>query len=123
MYGIISLTAGFVLMFIGMGFNIMVRMELGKNWVPLSKTTDHQELITWGIYSKVRHPFYLSILILFLGVAVISWDLLGLVFFILFILGLVFRIKKEEKELIFKFGQQYTDYMDKTPMLIPTVFK
>jgi protein-S-isoprenylcysteine O-methyltransferase Ste14 len=123
MYGVILLVAGFTLMFIGMAFNLMVRRELGKNWVPLSKTTDNQELITRGIYSKVRHPFYLSILILFLGVAIISWNILGLVFFILFIIGLVFRIKKEEKELIFKFGQQYTDYMDKTPMLIPAVFK
>ena len=123
MYGIIALGIGFALMFMGMGFNLMVRMELGKNWVPLSKTTDNQELITRGIYSRVRHPFYLSILVLFLGVAMISWNVSGFVFFILFVLGLVLRIKKEETELILKFGQEYSDYMGKTPMLIPTVFR
>jgi len=120
-YSMILLLIGFILMLMGMGFNLMVRKELGKNWVPLSKTTDKQELVTTGIYSKVRHPFYLSIFILFLGVAIISWNWYGLLFFVLFILGLVIRIKKEEKELITKFGDEYWEYMQTTPRLIPKI--
>ena len=54
--------------------------ELGKNWVPLSRTTEDQELVTTGISSRVRHPFYLSILVLFSGVALISQNLWGLIF-------------------------------------------
>jgi len=118
-YEILTVTTGFILMFVGMGFNLMVRKELGKNWVPLVKTTDNQELVTQGIYSKVRHPFYTSILVLFLGVAVISWNWYGLFFFIFLVVGLIIRIKKEESELIHKFGEEYKDYMDKTPKLIP----
>ncbi len=120
-YSIILLSIGFILMLSGMGFNLMVRKDLGKNWVPLSKTTDKQELVTTGIYSKVRHPFYLSIFLMFSGVAIISWNWYGLLFFVLFILGLVIRIKKEEKELITKFGDEYRDYMQKTPRLIPKI--
>jgi len=120
-YSIILLLIGFILMLMGMGFNLMVRKELGKNWVPLSKTTDKQELVITGIYSKVRHPFYLSIFILFSGVAIISLNWYGFLFFVLFILGLVIRIKKEEIELIIKFGDEYWDYMQKTPRLIPKI--
>ncbi len=118
-YEILTVALGFILMFVGMGFNLMVRRELGKNWVPLAKTTDNQELITSGIYSRVRHPFYTSILILFLGVAIIAWNWYGLFFFIFFIVGLLIRIKKEESELILKFGEKYENYMEKTPKLIP----
>lgn len=118
-YEIFPLIAGFILMIFGMFFNLIVRTNLGKNWVPLSKTTENQELVTEGIYSKVRHPFYLSILILFSGVAVISWNLYGLLFFILTLLALIIRIRKEERELIAKFGNEYLKYIKETPMIIP----
>ena len=118
-YEILPVLIGFIFMFIGMGFNFIVRANLGKNWVPLSKTTENQELVTEGIYSKVRHPFYLSILIIFLGMAVIPWNFYGLLFFILIVIALGIRIKKEENELITKFGPKYENYAKETPMLIP----
>lgn len=118
-YQLVLVLVGFIIMLIGMGFNIFVRRELGKNWVPLSKTTEGQELVTSGIYSKIRHPFYTSILILFLGVAVMAWNLYALLFFILFIIALLFRIKKEEKELIAKFGDKYRRYREEVPILLP----
>ncbi len=108
-------------MIVGMGFNLVVRKELGKNWVPLSKTTPNQELVTDGLYSRVRHPFYLSILILFTGVAVISWNWYGLIFLMAMVGGLIIRIKKEENNLIIKFGDEYREYMEKTGMLIPKI--
>lgn len=120
-YGEIPVLFGFIIMITGMGFNFIVRTNLGKNWVPLSKTTEGQELVTEGIYSKVRHPFYLSILILFLGVAIISWNLYGLLFLILAVMGLIIRIRKEEIELIAKFGEEYKKYKKETPMIIPKV--
>ncbi len=61
-YELILVWTGFIVMLVGMGFNLYVRKELGKNWVPLSKTTEGQELVTTGIYSRIRHPFYTSIL-------------------------------------------------------------
>ncbi len=118
-YEEIPVVIGFIIMIIGMGFNFIVRTNLGKNWVPLSKTTEGQELITEGIYSKIRHPFYLSILILFLGIAIISWNLYGLLLYILVIIAFTVRIKKEEKELIIKFGNEYIKYKEEIPMLIP----
>lgn len=118
-YGGTPVLIGFIIMITGMGFNFIVRTNLGKNWVPLAKTTDGQELVTEGIYSKVRHPFYLSILILFLGITIISSNLYGLLFLILTLISLIVRIKKEETELIAKFGEEYKKYKKETPMIIP----
>lgn len=118
-YGIFPVIIGFIIMISGMCFNLIVRMKLGKNWVPLSKTTEDQKLVTISVYSKIQHPFYLSVLIMFTGVAVISWNLFGLLFLILLILALIIRIKKEEAELVAKFGSEYRKYIKETPMLIP----
>ncbi len=118
-YEIISVIAGFIIMVLGMGFNLIVRMNLGKNWVPLYKTTENQELVTEGIYSIIRHPFYLSVLILFSGISVISWNLYGLLLLLFALMALIVRIKKEEDELITKFGEEYEKYKKETPMLIP----
>lgn len=118
-YEILPVVIGFMLMIIGMAFNFIVRASLGKNWIPLSKTTENQELVTEGIYSKVRHPFYLSLAFLFSGMAVIPWNLYGLLFFILVLIALRIRIRKEESELIAKFGKEYEKYKRETPMIIP----
>lgn len=118
-YNLLLVVVGFVIIFMGMAFNIQVRRELGKNWVPLSETTEGQELVTSGIYSKIRHPFYTSILILFIGVSIISGNLYSLIFAILFIISLFIRIRKEEKELIAKFGDKYQRYKKETPALFP----
>ncbi|WP_192812695.1 isoprenylcysteine carboxylmethyltransferase family protein [Methanobacterium formicicum] len=53
--------------------------------------------------------------------AIISQNVWGLIFFILFIAGLIIRMKKEEKELILKFGEEYLEYMNNTPRLFPRV--
>ena len=118
-YKLFPLIIGFILIFVGMYFNLTVRKNLGKNWAPLPKTTEKQDLVTGGIYSKVRHPFYLSMLIIFFGIAFISWNSYSLLFFILATIGILIRIKKEENELIAKFKENYEEYAKKTPMLIP----
>lgn len=118
-YEYFQVLTGFIIMVTGMGFNLAVRTDLGKNWVPLFKTTEGQELVTEGIYSRIRHPFYLSVLILFLGIAIISWNLYGLLCYTLILTAIIIRIKKEEKELIIKFKEKYTQYKEKTPLLMP----
>lgn len=55
-YGIFPVIIGFIIMISGMCFNLIVRMKLGKNWVPLSKTTEDQKLVTISVYSKIQHP-------------------------------------------------------------------
>ncbi len=118
-YDQIMVLIGFIIMLTGMGFNLLVRRELGRNWVPLSKTTEGQELVITGIYSKIRHPFYTSILILFLGITVMAWNLYAWFFYVLFVISVIIRFKKEEKELIAKFGAEYRIYMEEVPAIFP----
>lgn len=49
----------------------------------------------------------------------ISWNIYGLLFYILLLISIRIRIIKEENELIAKFKEKYENYIKETPMLIP----
>lgn len=82
------------------------------------------QLITRGIYSIVRHPVYLSYVLLFLGfctmlhASFITFGLLGLVCSV----WLGNRIAIEEEMLIAKFGNEYKAYQQRTKKLFPFIY-
>ena len=86
--------------------------------VGIEKTT---ELVTTGIYSHIRHPFYSSLLFLTWGIFFkqISW--VSIVLAISITILLVITAQKEESENIAFFGEKYQDYMEETKMFIPYI--
>ncbi len=70
------------------------------------------EVISTGVYGFVRHPMYLAGMLLFIGAPLLMGSLYGLVFTIVFITGLVYRIFGEEKMLETEL-KGYTDYKNK----------
>ena len=91
---------------------------MARYWIPFASIGREQKLVKTGIYAKVRHPIYLSGLILSLGFTLIAGNLYGLLFFILSLVAFVTRIKKEERGLITRFGEEYKQYAKETPLLI-----
>ncbi|MFO7740412.1 MAG: isoprenylcysteine carboxylmethyltransferase family protein, partial [Desulfatiglandaceae bacterium] len=80
-------------------------------------------LVTTGVFSKMRHPMYLSLILMYLGLPIawgIVWMLLpSLLFSALTVLTTI----KEEEFLLRRFGHQYEEYMQAVPWrLIPKVF-
>ena len=80
-------------------------------------------LVTTGVFSTMRHPMYLSLILMYLGL-VIAWGVVwmflpSLLFSVLTVLTAI----KEEKVLLSKFGHQYEEYMEAVPWrLIPKIF-
>ncbi len=78
-----------------------------------------ERIATTGVYSIVRHPQYLGWLLAHVGFSF----LLSAYYSILFtpvLASIVYMIsKKEEEELIKEFGDEYRDYRERVPMLIP----
>lgn len=110
---------GFIPILLSTYINFVARRDLARYWTPFANTGKEQKLIKTGIYAKVRHPIYLSGLILSLGLTLIAGNLYGLLFFFLSLIAFVTRIKKEERELISRFGEEYKQYAKETPLLIP----
>jgi len=77
------------------------------------------QLITTGINGYVRHPQYLVILLLTLGINV-QWITIPTLLLWPVLATLYYRLAKEEdKELEERFGEEYREYKRVVPMLIP----
>jgi protein-S-isoprenylcysteine O-methyltransferase Ste14 len=59
-----------------------------------------QKLIDTGLYGVVRHPMYLSVILLFLSFPLVLGSLYGFYIFLVFPLVLVIRLHSEEKVLV-----------------------
>ncbi|MFH1441643.1 MAG: isoprenylcysteine carboxylmethyltransferase family protein [Candidatus Omnitrophota bacterium] len=81
-----------------------------------------QALIKTGPYFFVRNPMYLGILLIALGVALIllKWWAAGF-FTALFIIRYKFVISQEEKKLEKIFSQEYMDYKNEVPRMLPSI--
>lgn len=103
----------------GAGLMYWTLSNLGKNLTDTVSTRQEATLITSGPYRLVRHPFYVTVASLMLGVSLLSANWLiaasGLVVMAL----LAARTPKEEQKLIEKFGDQYRAYMARTGRFLP----
>ncbi len=102
---------GTVLMLIGIGGIVTARFQLGKSFAIRAKA--HQ-LVTHGIYSKIRNPIYVSGAVMLAGfVLVLHRPILWLVVVALIIMQTV-RARREAKVLEAAFGDAYREYRRKT---------
>jgi protein-S-isoprenylcysteine O-methyltransferase Ste14 len=78
-----------------------------------------QQLVTWGPYCYVRHPYFLSVLVMVVGAiaALRSWP--GLILLVPAVKVTVDRARREEHNLGLRFGADYEDYQREVPFLLP----
>lgn len=81
------------------------------------------QLVTTGIYAKVRHPIYSADIILAWGLFLIFPTLKVLLSVVWLTFVMIFWMKIEESGLTHKFGDEYTRYKAHTPMFIPRYFR
>lgn len=82
---------------------------------------EKQKLVTTGLYSMIRHPMYLAIILLLIGACIMLKALYSWIFVVINFITLQIRIKKEEEFLIANFPE-YPDYMKKTYRLFPFLY-
>ena len=82
-----------------------------------------EELITTGVFSKMRHPMYVSLILMYLGLA-IAWGVVWMLLpSLLFSALTALTTLKEEEFLLRRFGHQYEEYMQAVPWrFIPKIF-
>lgn len=97
------------------------RISLGKNWSISIQRKENHQLVQNGIYSIIRHPIYTGLLLLFTGSSLIVGDNRTIIAILIVIVSLWLKLKKEEKLLAETFGDQYTEYKNRTKALIPCV--
>ncbi len=74
-----------------------------------------------GVFAIVRHPMYLSEILLYLGLLLISVSLMAGAVWLATIGFLHFIAHQEEKLLLARFGDEYTSYVRDVPMWVPRI--
>jgi len=97
--------------------------KLGIYWSYPIDGLKKRKLITSGIYSRLRHPIYLSFNLFCIGYNLLLLDWFLLILYIIGGIGLYFQAIDEEKILIEYFGDEYIGYMKKTGRFFAKIFK
>jgi len=80
-------------------------------------------VISKSVFNAVRHPIYLSEILLYLGLLMLSISLAAFVVLLMAIVFLYYISRHEERLLLARFGEEYRKYMQEVPMWIPRLRK
>jgi protein-S-isoprenylcysteine O-methyltransferase Ste14 len=96
---------------------------LGKQWAMAARLVEGHKLITAGPYRFVRNPIYTGMLgmLVATGLAMEHWMAL-IAAVVLFAVGLVVRVRSEEKLLRAAFGKEFEEYAKRVPAVVPGIF-
>lgn len=84
-----------------------------------AKAKTERKLITTGLYAYVRHPFYLSWILVSSGVVLVTLNLLALLLLPASLVDM--GTEDEERELLEIFGKEYEGYMKRTGRFLPKI--
>lgn len=114
---------GVIIAVILIPYTYWIGKALAGNFSDTLQIQEKQTLITSGPYRRVRHPVYASALYFLGALVLVSDNFLFLILLILLIPGIYRRMKKEERMMIEKFGEEYLEYMKRTGRVFPKVLK
>lgn len=112
---------GSIMLLIGYALYIEVMRE-NEYLLRTIEIEKEQTVVDTGLYGLVRHPMYLSVILLFLSFPLVLGSLYGFCIFLIFPLVLIIRIRNEEKILV-KELKGYSKYKLKVKYkLIPFIW-
>jgi len=119
----LAFATGIIMLMFGVMFSIIARYYLGSSWSLLTITSINRPFIKNGPYQFVRHPIYLGLFTIWLGVSLLFFNWIGIVSTFVVLLPLLYhRAKIEEDNLIKTFGANYQSHINETGLLFPRIF-
>jgi protein-S-isoprenylcysteine O-methyltransferase Ste14 len=119
----VPMVIGAVCLALGLWLFHRSHADLGTNWSITLEVREKHQLITHGVYRRVRHPMYLALLIYSAGQALVlpNW-LVGPSYGAAMVLLMGFRMGREERMMHEEFGTDYEAYIAKSKRLIPGIW-
>jgi protein-S-isoprenylcysteine O-methyltransferase Ste14 len=98
-------------------------VTLGRYFTSVVQTAANQVVIEGGPYRVLRHPSYTGLLAAFLGCGLMLGNWVGVIAnFVLTLVALAYRLRREEQVMVDTFGQAYADFAKGRARLLPFVW-
>jgi len=108
---ILGYILGVIIVAIALSIGGSALMQMRKAHTSPNTSRPTTALVDKGVYRYTRNPIYLSMFLLYLGIAMIANGIWFLLFFpILFLLVDRFVVRREENYLEGRFGEEYRRY-------------
>ena len=108
---------------LGYVVRIWAMRVLGQFYTRTLVTTAEQRVVREGPYRFVRHPGYLGSMLVWIGAAAASVNLVSLLaVLVLLAVAYSYRIAVEERMLVESLGEAYAQYRRESWRLVPFVF-
>lgn len=95
-------------------------VDLGLNWSVTLQVRNEHQLVTNGVYARIRHPMYSAMFLMGIAQACFlpNW-LIGPAYLVTFGILYLFRVGHEERMMLDHFGEDYEAYRKRTGRVIP----
>jgi protein-S-isoprenylcysteine O-methyltransferase Ste14 len=93
--------------------------RLKREGNPVNQFENTSHLVKSGIYKYIRHPLYLSVLMVGLGIMLKDTGKIQLLLGFILLTAVFLTALTEENEMIAKFGDEYRQYMKESKMFVP----
>ncbi len=117
--------AGFIMALAGVGIGLIAIQEHSRlNRRPPSispRPVAQRQLVTSGLYRKIRHPIYTGVMLAALGLALIHGHILSMLIALAFIPFFTYKSTVEEHYLKQHYAN-YTEYMHQTGRFFPRLY-
>ena len=105
------------------GVLFLIGLVILGHWASLWGKEYKGQLITHSIYQYLRHPHYLSVILLFNGLSLFFKSIISLILAIYVTIAIARGIKTEEEHLLKQYGADYEEYIQQTKWkLIPMIY-
>lgn len=109
----VAMVLGYALVFVGAEYVV-------QGWRAIHGATQEDKLKTDGIYAKVRHPQYTGLFIIIFGEGIVHWPtIVSVIAFPVIVIAYTMLARREERQMLEKFGDAYREYAQRVPAFIP----
>ncbi len=110
---IVAMVLGYAIVFSGATL-------VADGWRRIHRARREEKLMTDGVYARMRHPQYTGLFLIVFGEGVVHWPtIVSVAAFPIIVLSYTLLARKEERQMLAKFGDEYREYQRRVPMFIP----
>lgn len=110
---IVAMVLGYTIVFSGATL-------VAEGWRTIHRVRRENRLATDGVYAKMRHPQYTGLFMIVFGEGIVHWPtVVSVVAFPIIVIAYTLLARREERQVLEQFGDEYRTYQRRVPMFIP----